>query len=244
MAAVFLVTHSKHPALFAVITFSFIIAVTDGCTYDTDCPYITSQVCCNGECVYDSSCVGRYCTSDSNCSSDESCCSSECEYGDCLGSTCSNDTDCGVFERCCYETCQDTYEECHKPAGSAGVIAGAIIGSFCFSLCLIGGCKYYCRLSSSDSEQTHSNTRQVVQTTPPLTVTSTTYTRCVVQRSIQQAYPYQPPPRQTTNRPPKIDNTLAASRRPPPYNAIPQGRSGGLYAPQTSYGAVQSAEVV
>lgn len=86
MAVVCFKSHPKHQALFVVICFSFIIAVTDGCTYDFDCDIEMNQVCCNSECVYGSSCIGRYCTSDANCSIDESCCKSECTSDDCLGS--------------------------------------------------------------------------------------------------------------------------------------------------------------
>lgn len=98
MAVVCFKSQSKHQALFALICFSFIIAVTDGCTYDFDCDIEMNQVCCNSECVYGSSCIGRYCTSDANCSIDKSCCKSECTSDDCLGSSCSNDTDCNFLK--------------------------------------------------------------------------------------------------------------------------------------------------
>lgn len=261
MAVVCFKSHSKHQALFVVICFSFIIAVTDGCTYDFDCDIEMNQVCCNSECVYGSSCIGRYCTSDANCSIDESCCKSECTSDDCLGSSCSNDTDCEFFiERCCYGTCKYANEECYEPLSSgqlAAVIVCSIIGSL-FFICLIAACTCGRAISSGGDERTHrritprrrtapatvTTTRRVAQTNPPQRVTATIYTRCVVQRSYQQPYPYQRPPQQTTNRPPKFDNTLAASGQPPPNTAAPKGRSGGVYAPQPSYGAVQSVQVV
>lgn len=259
MAAVSFVTHSKHLALFAVIAFSFIIAVTDGCSDDDDCDIEMNQVCCNSECVYGSSCVGRYCTSDTNCSSSESCCSSECTSGDCWGSSCSNDSDCGDWGRCCYGTCQYAYDECYEPL-SAFQLVLIIIGSLFFT-CLIAVCICGRIICSSNDGQTHWRIRSRRTTTPATTVTTTSgvahpptnppqrvtktiYTRCVVQRSHQQGYPYYPPPQQTTNRPPKIDNTLAVIGQPPPYTATPQGRSGGVYAPQPSYGAIQSSQVV
>ena len=93
MAAVSFVTYSKHLALFAVIAYSVIIAVTDGCTDDYECDIEMNQVCCNRECVYGLSCVGGYYTSYSNCSSDESCFSSECSSGDCWHCSCSNDSE-------------------------------------------------------------------------------------------------------------------------------------------------------
>ena len=62
MAAVSFVTYSKHLALFAVIAYSVIIAVTDGCTDDYECDIEMNQVCCNRECVYGLSCVGGYYT--------------------------------------------------------------------------------------------------------------------------------------------------------------------------------------
>lgn len=260
MAAVSFVTHSKHLALFAVIAFSFIIAVTDGCSDDDDCDIEMNQVCCNSECVYESSCVGRYCTSDTNCSSSESCCSSECTSGDCWGSSCSNDSDCGDWGRCCYGTCQYAYDECYEPL-SAFQLVLIIIGSLFFT-CLIAVCICGRIICSSNDGQTYwrirsrrTTTPATVTTTssvahpptnPPQRVTKTIYTRRVVhvQRSYQQGYPYYPPPQQTTNRPPKIDNTLAVIGQPPPYTATPQGRSGGVYAPQPSYGAIQSSQVV
>ena len=186
MTVVCFKSHSKHQALFAVIAFSFIIAVTDGCTYDYDCDFEMNQVCCNSECDYGSSCIGQYCTSDANCSSDESCCLSECTSGDCLGSSCSNDTDCEVFERCCYGTCKYANEECYDPLSPgelAAVSISSIVGPLSCFICLIAAC------ACTSGRRTAPTTRRVAQTNPPQRVTSTIYTRCVVQRSYQQAYP-------------------------------------------------------
>ncbi|KAL9971886.1 hypothetical protein ACROYT_G018107 [Oculina patagonica] len=68
--------------------------------------------------------------------------------------------------------------------------------------------------------------------------------------SYQQSYPYHPQvqyeqPQQTTNIPPPHNpGTMAAGEQPPPYPAEPQGVSGGVYAPKTSYDAAPSAPPV
>lgn len=63
-----------------------------------------------------------------------------------------------------------------------------------------------------------------------------------------QGRPYYPLPQseqqQTTNPPPYNPQKTADSEQPPPYSTEPQAASGGVYAPQPSYGTIRSAPAV
>ncbi|KAL9972167.1 hypothetical protein ACROYT_G018422 [Oculina patagonica] len=88
----------------ALVAFS-LVAVSDGCSLKNDCG--VNQVCCEYRCVYASSCVGRYCISDTGCSSGESCCANECVYGSsCVNRSCTRfESDCSRGESCCNSKC-------------------------------------------------------------------------------------------------------------------------------------------
>lgn len=220
------------------------------CSSDSGCS--AGESCCSSKCVDGSSCVGQYCSSDADCSDLESCCNSKCKPGsDCWGSSCSIDSDCGNGETCCHGTCHYTFEDCNHDSTAA--IIGPIIGPVVFisliSLCIVLACR--CR-------RNHYNRAIAGQGTTTTTVTTTSAIHSnlphqgQVPQSYQQGYPYYPPlqyqqPQQTVTfncPPPYSPGPMAVSEQPPPYPAEPQGGSGGVYAPKTSYGAIPSAPPV
>lgn len=230
-------------ALFALLSCS-LVAISNGCTGKRDCS-LSDHVCCNNECVYGSSCIGRYCTFNFDCSSHESCCNNKCKSGsDCIAFSCSIDSDCGNRETCCFGKCQHSYEDCYD---STVVIMGSIFGSllliFLISMCIIVVRRRRRRIHRG---------RVIVgrRITPTITTT-----RCATQSnpsyrgqvppSYQQIYPYYPPPQygqpQTINPPPYNPGTVEASEQPPPYTAESQGGSRGVIAPKRSYGTIPSA---
>ena len=232
---------------FALIA-SSLVAVSNGyCTqYSDDCSI--NYVCCNNECVFGSDCLGQACSSDSDCAVVESCCSSYCR-SDCAGYSCSMDSDCGSFGSCCDGTCSSGYDDCYSDDdddNTTVVVLGSIFGTIFFS-CMISMCAYACRrrrivrpgrviVGQRVTTTTITTTRRVPQANPP-------YPR-QMPPSYQQGYPYHPPPQyephQAAAPPPYYPGTTRGSEQPPPYSATTQGKSVGVYAPQTTYGAVQT----
>ncbi|KAL9972170.1 hypothetical protein ACROYT_G018426 [Oculina patagonica] len=188
-----------------------------------------------------STCVGQYCSSDSDCSSGESCCNGECKYSsDCFGYSCSSNSDCGSWESCCNGKCQYSSDDCID--STAAVIAGAVIGSLVF-ICAISMCIFF----------VHRRQRTIrygrVIEGQRVTATTVTTAGANVQSNPPHpgqvippsySYPYYPPlqfehQQHTINPPPYNPGTMAASEQPPPYTEVPQGGSGGVDAPKTSF---------
>ena len=64
--------------------------------------YELDHVCCNGECVLGSNCLGHSCSSSSDCFGDERCCGSTCKADPhCFGDSCKTNSDCGQSGSCC-----------------------------------------------------------------------------------------------------------------------------------------------
>ena len=76
----------------------------DYCSSNTQCP--RNAVCCNSRCVPGNSCIGRSCVLQSECGFDESCCNDLCVYGkDCSGQGCTDNFDCSGGQVCCGQKC-------------------------------------------------------------------------------------------------------------------------------------------
>ena len=240
----FAVAPFNYAAMVAVIGFS-LAAVSDGCTDKGDCE--VNQVCCDGECVYGSSCVGRYCSSDFDCPGvAESCCSRKCRYrSDCLGLSCFSSSDCGDIGSCCHGTCQNEYDSCFN--FTAAVIASSVIGSLLF-ICMISMCIFFARRRRRTVQgrvvaTTANNTRYSIQGNPPY------YGQAPPSYSYQQGHPYYSFPQyeqqqHAANPPPYNPETVAGSEQPPPYSAETQEATGGVNAPKPSYGTITSAPPV
>ncbi|KAJ7388833.1 hypothetical protein OS493_035391 [Desmophyllum pertusum] len=246
MAPVSSVFPVKYVVLFFLIAFSlFAVSHAEYCFKTSDCGS-PRQLCCNSECVYRSSCLGLDCAFDSECSSGESCCVTKCTNGpNCVGFKCSTESDCdgtGTYQNkvvCCKGTCTK-YDVCYPTP----IIVGSVVGSLIF-ICIIAGIFFACRWR----RRVHRAIESRIIAEQSVTETST---RCATQsnplyqgkypRSYQQGYPYHPPPQheqQQTAIPPRYKpETMAATQQPPPDTAAQQGRSGGVYAPKPSYGAV------
>ncbi|XP_078369210.1 uncharacterized protein LOC144653156 [Oculina patagonica] len=233
----------KCTALVALIAFS-LLAVSDGCTFSIDC-HGWNQVCCNYICVSGSSCVGRYCSSDSGCYFGESCCNNKCKYGyNCLGSSCSTDSDCGIGLNCCDGKC--TNDRCSD--STAAIIVGAVIGSIAFiimiSLFIACACRrtFHGRIIAEPSETATTVTIPgTIQSNPPH------QGQVPPSVSVTQGYPHYPPAQyerqqHPTNPPPYNPEAMTVSEQPPPsYTEATQEVSGGAYAPYPSNGAFPSA---
>ena len=136
---------------------------------------------------------------------------------------------------------------------SAFLIIGVIIGSFAaFGVCCVCFCYPCCGGTSAKKHNRTIATRSV----SPTPVTTTTrnqepHGRVIIVRKVtavitrvttRRAMGRNPPHREQVPYPSPQEQQTAD---PAPYNASsPQGRSGGIYAPQPSYGAFQSAQVV
>ena len=188
------------------------------------------------------SCTSGYkdCSSQIDCNYGLSCCVGHCVYStDCIGYSCSDDSDCQSWGTCCDGTCSD---DCFTT--DYGAIVGIVIGSFIF-VCLLSLCCYYARYRLRQ----HYRGGVIVESR----VTATTVTtRCATQSNIpyqnqgqipppyQRSYhPYNPPP-QYVQHPPYNAGSAKSSEPPPPYSIGPVGRPGGVYTPQSNYGAVQT----
>ena len=230
------------PLVFVIIACS-LVAFSNGTWCSSYQTCATGYVCCNNVCDY-GNCLGQYCILDSDCSSDESCCNRKCHYGsNCIGVSCSTDGDCKSYENCCYGLCSNS--DCYSYYDPTPVIVGSIFGATIF-ICLFSMCIFCaCRRRQT----TVRPGRVIVEQR----VTTVTTTRTVPQSnphypgqmppSYQQGYPYQPLPQyeqhQAAAPPPYNPGTTRRCEQPPPYSATTQGKLGGVYAPQTSYGAVQ-----
>lgn len=183
----------------------------------------------------------KYCSSQYDCSYGDSCCSNRCVYGsDCLGHWCTDDSECRSRENCCDGICSDD-DTCLT--SNVGAIVGIVIGCSIF-LCLLSLCFYYACYRPGRRYRGRVIVGQGVTAT---TIT----TRCTTQSntpyqyqgqvppSYQQGYLYHPPP-QYVQYPPYNAGSSKSSEPPPPYSGAPEGRSGGAYAPQSNYGAVQN----
>ena len=208
-------------------------------SYSCDVDY----VCCRNECVLGSDCYDQDCILDSDCSFGESCCNSQCKNTyDCIGQPCSVNSDCRSNEYCCDGTC--TIYSCYNPTP---VIVGSILGTS-FIVCVFSVCIYYgCRRRRVQHGRVIVGQRVTTATVRTTRTTTQPYPPYVGQipPPYQQGYQYYPPPQyeqhQTAIPPPYNPGTTAANDQPPPYSAATQVRSGGVYTPKTSYGAVQTA---
>ncbi|CAH3178836.1 unnamed protein product, partial [Porites evermanni] len=212
------------------------------CSTDSDCGLLF--LCCNHFCISGSSCIGQVCSDNSDCATSESslsCCSGRCR-SDCLGYSCSSDTDCGFYEYCCDGKC--SYDSvCYDPTA---VIIGSVCGVLIFS-CLLSMCFYYaCRRRRVHHGRVIVGQRVTTATVRTTRTTPQPYPPYVGQipPPYQQGYQYYPPPQyeqhQTAVPPPYNPGTTATNDQPPPYSAATQGRSGGVYNPKPSYGAIQT----
>ena len=249
-------TFQGFQALFSVLLLYFWVVVSSTnptwCTqgsYSCDAGY----VCCSNKCVLGSNCYDRYCTFDYDCSVGESCCNSQCKNGyNCIGQSCSVNSDCGhggSFEYCCdgicsYDSCDTGYDAADDgPAVILGSVFGTIFIFSVFSVCIYYGCR---------RRRVHHGRVIVGQRVTTATVRTTTTTPQPyppyvgqIPPPYQQGYQYYPPPQyeqhQTAVPPPYNPGTTATNDKPPPYSAATQRRSGGVYTPKPSYGAVQTA---
>lgn len=179
-----------------------------------------------------------YCSSQFDCRSEDSCCANECVYGtDCLGHSCSDDSDCRPWEYCCDGTCSD--DSCFLY--DTGAIIGIVVGS-AILMCAISRCCYYGYYRPRQRYRGRVLVGQRVTTT---TIT----TRCTqpdvpyqyqgqVPPPYQQGYLHNPPPQYVQYPPYNAGLTKSSEPTPPPYSAVPEGSSGGVYTPQNTYGAV------
>ncbi|XP_078370228.1 uncharacterized protein LOC144653965 [Oculina patagonica] len=179
----------------------------------------------------------KHCSFQYDCSNTDSCCRNRCVYGsDCLGHVCSDDNECRSWENCCDGICSD--DDCLY--SNVGAIVGIVIGCSIL-LCLLSLCCYYACYRPSRRYRGRVIVGQRVTAT---TIT----TRCATQSntpyqyqgqvppSYQQGYLYHPPPQYVQYSPYNAGSTKS-SEPPPPYSGAPEGRSGGVYAPQSNYGA-------
>ena len=199
------------------------------------------EVCCNHFCISGSSCIGQVCSDNFDCATSESCCGGQCRF-ECSGYSCSSDTDCGVAESCCDGKC--SYDSvCYDPTA---VIIGSVCGVLIFA-CLLSMCFYCaCRRRRVHHGRVIVGQRVTTATVRTTTTTPQPYPPYVGQipPPYQQGYQYYPPPQyeqhQTAVPPPYNPGTTATNDQPPPYSAATQGRSGGVYTPKPSYGAIQT----
>lgn len=219
---------------------SWLFAVSNSCSrysYLDSCEY--KQVCCNNECITGSDCLNHYCTSENDCSFAEVCCNKKCRNSlNCEGFPCSTDSDCGFMTSCCHGTCKD---DGSCTFVSIAVIVGSVVGGLIF-ICLVSVCIFFaCRQRQTTARPGRVITATTVTSTSGVPRANRPYPR-QVPPSYQQGYPYYPPPQseehQTAAPPPYNPDATRASDQPPPYSAATQGRSGGVYTPQPSYGAV------
>lgn len=189
------------------------------------------------------SCVSGYmdCSSENDCNYGYSCCGGQCVVStNCKGYSCSDDSDCSYLDTCCDGTCSDSDESCFTT--DYGAVVGIIIGSAIF-VCLLSLCCYYC---ARYRPRQRYRGRLIVERR---VTTTTVATRCATQSNTpyqyqgqvpppyQQSYPYNPPP-QYVQYPPY--NAGSANEPPPPYSIAPEGRPGGVYTPQSNYGALST----
>ncbi|XP_032223108.2 uncharacterized protein LOC116604613 [Nematostella vectensis] len=90
-------------------------ALAEYCNSYTPCQGYGIKTCCNNECVYSSSCEGRYCSSDYDCNSN------------------------GNFLNCCSNSCQWDY--CYNPIPA---IIGGTIAAIVVIIAIIVGVSYFC----------------------------------------------------------------------------------------------------
>lgn len=212
----------------------------------------SNQVCCGGDCIYASSCVGFYCEENSDCAIGESCCKNACVNGsNCLGHICLSNSDCGEFEACCNQKCKGGFDcigesctidfdcgtgenccdkTCHSFACPAVPTFVIIISVLSGVLCLLSVIVVVVFIAFR--RRPTGPTVLLGQRVGTATTAAQGYQIHQDQTppSYQQSYPYYPP--RSGQFPPS-----KASQPPPPYDAKTQGGSGGV-CPQTSYSTV------
>ena len=197
----------------------------------TDCA--AGESCCNNVCVNGPDCVGQTCGYSAECGVGETCCNDKCTSGyDCEGQPCLTNADCGTFENCCGGTCG--YDDCSAD-NTIWVVLGSTFASvfIIIALSILVRCIYrrdqraaYGRVIEGQRVVPETSTSYLGQSPP----------------SYQQGFPYYPPPRYEQHLP----NNQAATKSsepPPPYSAVPEGRSGGVSATPNNYGAVQNSSL-
>ena len=159
----------------------------------------------------------------------EVCCNGECVEGSSCStpsSGCTSDLDCADAAFCCDGKCKD--DPCIQ--NTAFIVIGVVVGFMAIVIITSMCC---CR-----RQRTITIERTVITTEEPLF-------HDPMPRSYQQSYSYPHPApfgQPQMHVPPPYNPTIAAARaQPPPYTTATTGRSGGVYAPKTSYGAFQSA---
>lgn len=204
----------KRMILLALLS-STLVEVCNGQCYDAlGCS--GDEVCCWGICVKGSSCAGQFCEYYTDCSSSTLiCCNLVCvKRSSCLGQDCLENDDCSKGEKCCKKKCVSG-DHCPKskcPFSSCGFFIALGLPLSLFAIfCL-------CYAYRKDQRGTHHN-RDAPSTNccPVVHIWFLHFER----------------------RAPLSDNPEASGgSAPPPNHATKQGTSGGLYSPQTPYGAV------
>ena len=222
------------------VSSSFFAVSYGWCSQDDSSSCSSREVCCNHLCISGSSCFGFVCSVDSDCAISESCCSGRCRPI-CFGYSCSSDRDCGSAA-CCDGKCSFD-SDCDTPTA---VIIGSVCGVLIFA-CLLSMCVYCaCRRRRVHHGRVIVGQRVTTATVRTTRTTAQPYPPYVGQipPPYQQGYQYYPPPQyeqhQTAVPPPYNPGTTATNDQPPPYSAATQGRSGGVYTPKPSYGAIQT----
>lgn len=205
----------KRMILLALLSSTLVEVGNGQCSDALGCS--VGEVCCWGNyCVKGSSCAGQFCEYYTDCSSSTLiCCNSVCvKRSSCLGQDCLGNDDCSKGEKCCKKKCVRG-DHCPKskcPFASCGFfIALGLPLSFFAIFCL-------CYAYRKDQRGTHHD-----RDAPS--------TNCCPVVNIWLLH--------FERRAPLSDNPEASEGSdPPPNHATKQGTSGGLYSPQTFYGAV------
>ena len=199
--------------------------IGSSCEGDSDCA--SGKKCCTSKCVKGSDCLGQSCQSDSDCSPGEGFRNSNCKQGTdgCIGFPRTTGSDCGISgdESCCDGKCSSG-SYCTISALPLVAIFGSLFLIFVMGLTAL----LICRRDKRRQRRTQTQGNQhYPDQAPP---------------SYQHDSPDYPPPEYeehpTVITSPYNPETRRVIKPPPPYNSVSQVESGGVYSPQTSYGAI------
>ena len=173
------------------------------------------------------------CFDNVDCGLNQVCCNHKCVHGSSCGtpsSGCTSDFDCSG-DGCCFNG------KCKADGCGPDTIFIAIGAVFCglFIIVLI----IVCIRAARRRESTVTIERTVITTTDDSPFHDQ------VPSSYKQGYPHPPPyhfGQPQIHYPPSYNTgSTTASGQPPPYTTASERRSGGVYAPRPSYGALRSA---
>lgn len=217
------------------------------------------ESCCGNVCVNRSSCIGLYCKSFYDCCDGLSCCNNECvKRPNCLGQSCRNDSDCDITAACCDNKCKvgilggckashcTTDSDCEFNNKEYTYCCDGTCGSqrFCVSFATLLGSLFVgilalvCFLIFIFCWLRKRRQRRALERPAEGTATTAQDNQHYQPMLNQEDHLNYPPPQyeehQTLFAASKYPEKLRANEPPPPYNAEPQGESGGVYTTQTS----------